>query len=50
MAPGIILWLDKEYYVLGGDKRERSNTEITRLYEQMLNQKAEIPIRGIITS
>lgn len=50
MAPGIILWLDMEYSAVTGDKRERSDTNIKGIYEQMLNPKLEIPMGTIITT
>ncbi len=50
MAPSIILWLDMEYSTVTGDKRERSDTNIKGIYEQMLNPKPEIPMGTIITT
>jgi hypothetical protein len=50
MAPGIILWLDMEYSAVTGDKRERSDTNIKGIYEQMLNPKPEIPMGTIVTT
>jgi len=50
MAPAIILWLDMEYSAVTGDKRERSDTNIKGIYEQMLNPKPEIPTGTIVTT
>lgn len=50
MAPGMVLWLDIEYSALTGDKRERSDTNIKAIYDQMLKPKPEVPVGAIITT